>query len=185
MLSHLRKFSPFWAAAPKDRCPVGHRGEFSDVRPSVLPSICPPPHWPFWPQISPLRPDFGLLNPQISPPRPQSSPSSLKSSSPGLKSGLQAINLPSRPQISSPGFKSALKASILPLRPKICSSGLKSALQTSNPPSITSVLGLIYSPSGSLEIHPCVLQDIGPLGPLPCSHSTTSLYHYKQGIGYR
>ena len=124
------------------------------VRLSVLPYV-PPPFWPFWPQISPLRPDFGLLNPQISPPRPQSSPSSLKSSSPGLKSGLQAINLPSRPQISSPGFKSALKASILPLRPKICSSGLKSAIQTSNPPSMTSVLGLKYSLSGRLEIHPC------------------------------
>ena len=26
--------------------------------------------------------------------------------------------------------------------------------------------------SGHMEIHPCVLQDIGPLGPLPCSHST-------------
>ena len=25
-----------------------------------------------------------------------------------------------------------------------------------------------------MEIHPCVLQDIGPLGPLPCSHSTSS-----------
>merc|ERR1711911_250311 len=25
---------------------------------------------------------------------------------------------------------------------------------------------------GHLEISPCVLQDIGPLGPLPCSHST-------------
>ena len=179
-------FSPFWAAAPKGRCPVGHRGEFPDVRPSVRPSFrTSPPRWPFWPQISPLRPDFGLLIPQISPPRPQSSPNSLKSSSPDLKSGLQALNLPSRPQISSTGFKSALKAPILPLRPKICSSGLKSALQTSNPPSMTSVLGLIFSPSGRLEIHPCVLQDIGPLGPLPCSHSTTSLDHYKQGIGYR
>ena len=38
---------------------------------------------------------------------------------------------------------------------------------------------------GRLEIHPCVLQDIGPLGPLPWSHSTTSLGHPKQGIGYR
>ena len=27
---------------------------------------------------------------------------------------------------------------------------------------------------GRLEIHPCVLQDIGPLGPLPCSHSSSS-----------
>ena len=23
-------------------------------------------------------------------------------------------------------------------------------------------------------VHPCVLQDIGPLGPLPCSHTTSS-----------
>ena len=38
---------------------------------------------------------------------------------------------------------------------------------------------------GRLEIHPCVLQDIGPLGPLPCSHSTSSANHSKQGIGYR
>ena len=39
--------------------------------------------------------------------------------------------------------------------------------------------------SGRLEIHPCVLQDIGPLGPLPCSHSTFAANHSKQGIGYR
>ena len=39
--------------------------------------------------------------------------------------------------------------------------------------------------SGRKEIHPCVLQDIGPLGLLPCSHSTSSANHSKQGIGYR
>ena len=33
---------------------------------------------------------------------------------------------------------------------------------------------LKYTLSGRMEIHPCVLQDIGPLGPLPCSHSTSS-----------
>ena len=38
---------------------------------------------------------------------------------------------------------------------------------------------------GCKEIHPCVLQDIGPLGPQPCSHSTSSVDHSKQGIGYR
>ena len=38
---------------------------------------------------------------------------------------------------------------------------------------------------GRLEIPPCVLQDIGLLGPLPCSHSTYSANHSKQGIGYR
>ena len=32
---------------------------------------------------------------------------------------------------------------------------------------------------------PCVLQDIGPLGPLSFSHSITLLEHSKQGIGYR
>ena len=36
-----------------------------------------------------------------------------------------------------------------------------------------------------MEIHLCVLQDIGPLGPLPCSPSTSSADHSKQGIGYR
>ena len=35
-----------------------------------------------------------------------------------------------------------------------------------------------------MEIHPCDLQDIGPLGPLPCSHSPSSANHSKQGIGY-
>ena len=29
-----------------------------------------------------------------------------------------------------------------------------------------------------------VLQDIGPLGLLPCCHSTTSANHSEQGIGY-
>ena len=45
--------------------------------------------------------------------------------------------------------------------------------------------GLKYALSGRMEIHPCVLQDIGPLGPLPCSYSTSSVNHSKQGIGYR
>ena len=31
-----------------------------------------------------------------------------------------------------------------------------------------------YALPGRMEIHPCVLQDIGPLGPLPCSHTTSS-----------
>ena len=39
--------------------------------------------------------------------------------------------------------------------------------------------------SGCMQIHPCVLHDIGPLGPLPCSHPTSSADHSKQGIGYR
>ena len=44
--------------------------------------------------------------------------------------------------------------------------------------------GLKYALSGRLEIPPCVLQDMGPLGLLPCSHSTTTVNHSKQGIGY-
>ena len=38
---------------------------------------------------------------------------------------------------------------------------------------------------GCKEIHPCVLQDIGSLGPLPCSYATSSADHSQQGIGYR
>ena len=45
--------------------------------------------------------------------------------------------------------------------------------------------GLKYAFPGREEIHPCVLLDIGPLGPLPCSQSTSSADHSKQGIGYR
>ena len=85
---------------------------------------------------------------------------------PGLESALQASNLPLMPQAYP-------RISYLIFRPKIFPLNLKS------------LLGLIYSPSGRLEITPCVLQDIGPLGPLPCSQSTTSLDHSKQGIGYR
>ena len=105
---------------------------------------------------------------------------------PRVKSAVQASNQLTKPQISSLGLKSPLQTSSLPQIPQICFSGLKSTFQTSNLPLITSVfLGLIYSPSGCLEIHPCVLQDIGPLGPLPCSHSITSLDHSKQCIWYR
>ena len=44
--------------------------------------------------------------------------------------------------------------------------------------------GLKCALSGRLEIHPCVLQDIGPFGLLPCSHSIFSAVPSKQGIGY-
>ena len=50
---------------------------------------------------------------------------------------------------------------------------------------ITTKASNTYTLTGRMEIHPCVLQDIGPLGPLPCSHSTSSANHSKQGIGYR
>ena len=36
---------------------------------------------------------------------------------------------------------------------------------------------------GHMEIHPCVLQDIGPLGPLPCSQPTITANHTEQGKG--
>ena len=39
----VMKWSESRAAAPKGRCPVEHRGEFPDVRPSVRPSFHPPP----------------------------------------------------------------------------------------------------------------------------------------------
>ena len=32
-----KRLYAFWAAAPKGRCPVEHRGEFRDVRPFVCP----------------------------------------------------------------------------------------------------------------------------------------------------
>ena len=35
--------SPFWAAAPKGRCPVGHRGEFPYIRTSIHTSVCTSP----------------------------------------------------------------------------------------------------------------------------------------------
>ena len=34
-----------------------------------------------------------------------------------------------------------------------------------------------------MEIHPYVLQDIGPLGPLPCSQPTIIANHTEQGKG--
>ena len=165
------------------------------VLPSFRPSVRPPPRWPSRPHILTLRPDLGPLSPQISPPglksalRASNQLSRPQISSQGIKSALKASNPLSRPQISIPGLKSALQASNLPPRPKACP-------QTSNlifrhksspdlKPRLNYLLGLLYSPSGRLEIPPCVLQDIGPLGPLPCSHSTTSLDHPKQGIGYR
>ena len=53
----------FWAAAPKGRCPVGHRGEFWNICPSVgplRPSVHPSPPWPLEPQGCSLRPVLAL-----------------------------------------------------------------------------------------------------------------------------
>ena len=124
-------WSPFWAAAPKGRCPVEHRGEFPYVRPSVRPSVRPPPGWP----------QIRSPSPQICPPSPQFSPPGLKSAfqasnqPPHLKSVLQTSNLPSRPSISPPSIKSALHGLNLPSKTQIGSPSLDSALQPSNMPS--------------------------------------------------
>ena len=59
-------FLLFWAAAPKGRCPVGHRGEFPDVRISIRPSVRPQIS-PLRPQISPFRPIISLLRPKTQP----------------------------------------------------------------------------------------------------------------------
>ena len=70
----------------------------------------------------------------------------------------------------------------LPSRAQIFPHDLKSAPRPLfSPPGLKSAISI----SGRLEIPPCVLQDIGPLGPLPCSLFTSSLDHSKQGIGYR
>ena len=136
-------------------------------RPSILPSVLP--------SVDPqgLRlalPDLNLAfqasnQPswlQISPPMPQNCP-------PDLKSALQTFNQPSKHETSPPNLNYTLQPSNMPLV------ALISHLE---PPQDR-------RKDGRLEIHPCVLQDIGPLGPLPCSHSTSSLDHSQQGIGYR
>ena len=147
------------------------------VRPSVRPSFRPsPPHWP--------------SRPQIYPPSPKFSP-------PGLKSAFQASNQPLprlksdsnltyRPQICPPDLQLGLQASNQPSVAQICPPNLKSTLKASILPSSLQICllwpeSVIYcqkcASSGRMEIPPCVLQDIGPLGPLPCSHSTSSLDH--------
>ena len=78
---------PFWAAAPKGRCPVGHRGEFPDVRTSV--------------HTSPPRP---LSDPKSALSSPKSALSSPKSALSGPKSAL------SDPKSALSGPKSALSA---------------------------------------------------------------------------
>ena len=52
-LQEICQIWAFWAAAPKGRCPVEHRGEFRDVRPSVLPSVLPSFHPSVRPSVHP------------------------------------------------------------------------------------------------------------------------------------
>ena len=63
------------------------------------------------------------------------------------------------------------KAKIWPLRPK---SGLRGQNQLG---------GMDGRTDGRMEIHPCVLRDIGPLGLLPCFSFTFTANHDKQGKG--
>ena len=111
-------------------------------------------------EISPTPASNLTYRPQICPP--------------DLQLGLQASNQPSVAQICPPNLKSTLKASILPSSLQICLLWPESVIYCQK-----------CASSGRMEIPPCVLQDIGPLGPLPCSHSTSSLDHSQQGIGYR
>ena len=48
----------FWAAAPKGWCPVEHRGEFRDVRPSVHPSVRPSIRPSIRPSVHPPPVDY-------------------------------------------------------------------------------------------------------------------------------
>ena len=68
-----------------------------------------------------------------------------------------------------------IRTSIHPSPPGLKSAPLGSKSSPWTPSSKQSnALKHAPSPSGRLEIHPSVLQDIGPLGPLPCSHTTSS-----------
>ena len=80
-----------------------------------------------------------------------------------------------RPQVCSLRPDSGpLSPQISPFKPQFSPRELKPAPRTSNLLFWTKFCHPNFkSASGRLEIHPCVLQDIGPLGPLPCSHSTT------------
>ena len=95
---------------------------------------------------------------------------------------------PLRPEIAS------LRLEISPLRPEISPHLLVISLHWAE----FSLIGWnqtsetwsnLFRPPhlfpGCMETHPCVLQDIGPLRSLPCSHLTSSPKHSKQGNGYR
>ena len=94
--SMVAVYMGFWAAAPKGRCPVEHRGIMRRL--SVLPSFRP------------------SVRPSVPPPVDQQG---LRLALPGLNLALQASNQPSWLQISLPCLKSALQTSNLPSRPSI------------------------------------------------------------------
>ena len=182
-------------------------GECPDVRPSVRLSVFPLSVPPF----STLRPGFCPPSPKISPPRPQICPTDLKSAlhtmilpsyQPTrlqiiplcLKSFFQTSNQSSRPQICPPGHKICPPSLISALQLAIYASDMLSkppCLQASNMTASPQSNLLLYvlnihqhpkmCPSRRLEIHPLVLQDTSPLGPLPRSRSTSSLHHSKHG----
>ena len=169
----------FLGSGPKGPMSCRTQGGIS-IRPFVRPSFRPPPvgHQGLKFALPALNLALQASNQpsrlQISPPpasnltyRPQICP-------PDLQLGLQASNQPSVAQICPPNLKSTLKASILPSSLQICLLWPESVIYCQK-----------CASSGRMEIPPCVLQDIGPLGPLPCSHSTSSLDHSQQGIGYR
>ena len=92
--------SIFCAAAPKGRCPVGHRGEFPDIHPCI--------------HMSPVD-HLGLI---LALPGLILALQAVKLALPGLNlafSGrnlaFQALNQPSRPHISPPDLRLALQAS--------------------------------------------------------------------------
>ena len=121
----------FWAAAPKGRCPVEHRGEFPDVRPSVRPSVPPPVDHQ---GLKLALPGLNLaLQASNQPSRLQISPSPMPQiCPPDLKSALQTFNQPFKHQISPPCLKFALQTSNLLSQPKICPTALKYAFSGLN-----------------------------------------------------
>ena len=105
----VKKWKESRAAAPKGRCPVGHRGEFLYIHLYVRPSVRTSPPRPLWPKS-------GSFRPEISPMRPKSTLSDLKSPLLGPKLAL------SDPKSASLGQKSAL------FSPKSASQDHKSTL---------------------------------------------------------
>ena len=153
----------FLAAAPKGRYPVKHGGNFQMsvllyIYPSVYSSLV---------TIKALHQHSQASNhssrPQISPPIPRIGPPDLQSALP-------------RP----PCLKFALQTSKLLSKLKFCPPALKYAFRDVK----QSPMAWNVPPQDNWKFSPCVLQDIGALGPLLCS-PLFSLDHSEQGIGYR